>query len=75
MEAEALIHDIEYLSENKSYLLFTIANFRLFFNGMKARHFVSGLTLAIICQIFGFSAWKDGKETIAFYYYYKGENK
>lgn len=71
MEAEALIHDIEYLLESKSYWRFTVANFRLFYNGVKARHFFSGLMLAIICQLFGWSAWVEGKEMLSYYYYLK----
>jgi hypothetical protein len=70
-----MLHDIEYLNPNKSYWNFTKANFRLCYNAFKARHPISGITFAVICQLFGWSAWKEGKETMAFYYYYKESNK
>lgn len=75
MEAHSLLHDFEYLNKNKSFWNFTKANFRLFYNGIKSRHFWSGLALALICQLFGWSAWKEGKETMAYFHYYEGSIK
>ena len=69
MEPHALLHDIEYLSVNKSFWNFTKANLRLFYNGVRSRHFFSGLALATVCQFFGWSAWKEGKEIMAYCYY------
>lgn len=75
MEPHAVVHDFEYLQKNKSFWNFTKANFRLFINGIKSRHPWSGLTLAVICQLCGWPAWKEGKETLAYYYYYKEGGK
>lgn len=75
MEPEAMLHDIEYLNKKKSYWNFTKANFRLCYNAFKARHLFSGIALALICQIFGWSAWKEGKENMSYYYYYKEGGK
>jgi hypothetical protein len=75
MEAESMYHDVEFLQKNKSFWNFTKANLRLFYNGIKARHFFSGLTMAIICEFFGWSAWKEGKETMAYCYYLEEEKK
>jgi hypothetical protein len=74
MEPAALVHDVDYLSNNKSYLNFTKANLRLFYNGIKSRYFFSGFALSLICQIFGWTAWKEGKETMAYYYHFKEDN-
>jgi hypothetical protein len=73
MEPAALIHDIDFLNKNKSYWNFTKANLRLFYNGFKSGYICSGFFLAIICQCLGWSAWKDGKECIAFCYYLEGK--
>ena len=75
MEAAALIHDIEYLSENKSFWNFTKANLRLAYNGFKSHCPISGIILAAICQCFGWTAWKEGKETMAWHYYFKEDEK
>jgi hypothetical protein len=75
MEPHALLHDFEFLQNNKSYWNFTKANFRLWVNGIKSRHIWSGFVLFVICQLFAWSAWKEGKETMAYYYYYKGDEK
>jgi hypothetical protein len=75
LEAAALLHDIEYLSENKKFWLFTKANFRLLVNCTKDHCFFPGVAAALLCQIFGWSAWKDGKETMAYFYYYKEDPK
>jgi hypothetical protein len=75
MEAAALIHDVEYLNPNKSYWNFTKANFRLFYNGIKSSCIFSGFSLFVICQLFGWSAWKEGKETMAWHYYFKEETE
>jgi hypothetical protein len=69
MEPVALVHDYEYLSEDKSYWNFTKANMRLAYNGAKSGYLFSGLALAVICQCFGWSAWKEGKETMSWHYY------
>lgn len=73
LEAASMFHDFEFMSINKSYWNFTKANFRLFFNGCKSKRPFSGLFLAVVCQIFGWTAWKEGKETMAYCYYLGGE--
>ena len=70
MEAASMVHDVEYLSENKSFWRFTVANMRLIWNGIKSRHPLSGLVLGTVCQLFGWSAWIEGKETMAYHYYF-----
>jgi hypothetical protein len=71
MEPETMVHDIDFIILPKSFWNFTKANLRLAFNAFKARHTLYGIALAVICQLFGWSAWKDGKESMAFYYYLK----
>ena len=73
LEPAALLHDVEYLGKNKSYWRFTVANFRLFLNAAKDKYFFLGLGAALVCQLFGWSAWKEGKETMCYYYYYEEE--
>lgn len=74
LEAEAMIHDIEYLSEDKSYWRFTVANARLAYNSWKDRDFLHGSLAAIVCQLFGWPAWKEGRETMSYYYHFKEGN-
>ena len=73
MEPHALLHDVEYLSAKKSYWRFTIANLRLMYNGFKSRHILSGIVMFLACQLFGWTAWKEGKETMAYCYYLEGK--
>ena len=73
LEPESLIHDYEFSGTNKSYFAFTKANLRLAYNSFKGGHLFIGCAAAFICQLFGWSAWKDGKETMAYYYYLKGK--
>ncbi len=68
MEPAALIHDIEFMTAPKTYWNFTKANFRLAYNGLKSGCVFSGLSAAVICQLFGWSAWKEGKEAMSLYY-------
>jgi hypothetical protein len=70
MEPAALYHDVEFLCKNKSYWKFTKANIRLFYNGIKLGCFFSAFFLAAVCQMFGWSAWIEGKESMAYYYFY-----
>lgn len=69
MEPAAFLHDIEFLSENKSYWNFTKANLRLAYNGFKSGCIFFGISSALLCQLFGWSAWKEGKEVMAWHYY------
>jgi hypothetical protein len=73
LEPDALIHDFEFSGSNKSYFAFTKANLRLAYNAFKGGHALAGTAAAILCQVFGWSAWMDGKETMAYYYYLKGK--
>ena len=69
-EPEALIHDWEYTYSPKRYCFFTIANIRFFINGIKYSIYQHGLNcrslkqiklaliLALLCQLFGWSAYR-----------------
>lgn len=71
LEADSMVHDIEFLSTDKGYWKFTVANGRFALNAWKEHCFLSGTVAALICQAFGWSAWKEGKETMAYYYHFK----
>lgn len=75
MEAVALVQDIDFLSDNKSYWNFTKSNCRLVYNAFKSRYLFYGLLLGLLYQCFGWSAWREGKETMAWHYYFKEEEK
>lgn len=62
LEAAALVHDFEWSKQKKSLWHFLVSNLRLWYNAAKLRHFFSGGTAALICTIFGWSAYKSGKE-------------
>jgi len=55
LEASALIHDWEFTYQPKTYGYFTLANIRLAWNASKDHHPFSGITAAVLCQLFG---WK-----------------
>ena len=61
LEAAALIHDFEYTRKKKSYGHFTKANLRLAYNACRSRHPVLGAASALLCQLFGWYAYKNGK--------------
>lgn len=71
LEAPSLVHDIEYLDTDKTYWKFTKANFRLWRNAIKKKRFFIGGFCALLCQLFGWSAYRDGKESMAYYYFYR----
>lgn len=71
MEAAALVHDCEFSFVEKSYYRFTIANLRLAANGAKSGHAFAGAVCAVLCQIFGWPAYRDGKESMSYCNYYK----
>jgi hypothetical protein len=71
IEAAALVHDCEFGFKEKSYYRFTIANLRLAANGAKQGHPFLGGVCALLCQIFGWSAYRDGKESMSYCNYYK----
>ena len=60
LEAPALIHDWEYSQPVKSYGRFTAANWRLLVNSWKDGRFRVGLAAAVLCQLFGYSGYKEG---------------
>ena len=64
LEAPALIHDFEYVHGAKSYWRFTVANVRLAYNAAKSRRLLLGIAAAIICPLFGWYAYKHGKELL-----------
>ena len=64
LEAPALIHDFEFVCGKKSFMNFTSANLRLAYNAAKSRRPFTGIISALICQIFGWSAYKNGKELL-----------
>lgn len=53
LEAPALIHDWEFTYQPKTYGAFTLANLRLAYNAAKDKHPFSGITAAVLCQLFG----------------------
>lgn len=62
LEAPALVHDFEYSMKPKTYWRFTVANVRFAYNSAKCRRPVLGIAGAVICQLFGWWAFKNGKE-------------
>lgn len=64
LAAPSLLHDFEFVHGKKSYWRFTVANLRLAYNCAKNRRFFVGVAAAIICQVFGWSAYKYGKELL-----------
>ena len=69
--ADALIHDYEYSLPVKNYKKFTLANLRFAYNACKlafgnyrirkaCRVSLFGILLALLCQCFGYSAYKAG---------------
>lgn len=70
LEPVALIHDIEFLEEQKSYWNFTVANLRFWYNAAKLKRFFIGGACAVLCQIFGYRAYLDGKESMAYCNFY-----
>lgn len=64
LEAPALLHDFEYTHGKKSYWRFTVANVRLAYNSAKSRRLLTGILAMLICQVFGWSAYKNGKELL-----------
>ena len=71
-ETEALIHDVEYTYQPKTYRHFTVANLRFAYNGIVAawydhgmfcrafyRQAGAGILLAVLCQLFGWSGYKS----------------
>ena len=69
LEPVALVHDLEFSGTDKSYLAFTKANLRAVYNAGKSGYLLSGILFAMFCQLFGMSAWKDGKVNMCYYYY------
>ena len=63
LEAPALLHDFEYTVGKKTYWNFTVANLRLAYNAAKCKRLLLGIAAAIVCQLFGWWAYKSGKET------------
>lgn len=73
-EPEALIHDWEYTYAPKTMWHFFVANIRFLYNGIKYAMFCFGasraalsqcqltLYLAVLCQLFGWSGYKQTKE-------------
>lgn len=65
LEAPALLHDFEFVHGKKSYWRFTVANVRLAYNAAKSRRILLGIAAAIICQLFGWYAYKNGREMLS----------
>lgn len=61
LAAASLIHDYEFTCLPKSYWNFTKANLRLAYNAAKSGKLLTGSAAAVICQLFGWSAYKPGK--------------
>ena len=66
LEAPALLHDYEFThGKKKSYWRFSVANVRLAYNCARNRQLLIGIAAAVICQIFGWSAYRNGSEVIS----------
>lgn len=65
LEAAALLHDFEYTRKKKSYWRFTVANVRLAYNSARSRRLLLGIAAMVVCQLFGWSAYKAGKELLS----------
>lgn len=68
LEASALIHDWEYSLPDKSFRMFTRANFNLAANVMLEAIYdcrpvcmLTGILAAFVCQIFGWFAYLNGR--------------
>ena len=59
LEASALIHDWEFTFQPKTYGAFTVANLRLAYNAAVDGHPFSGFAAGILCQLFGWKAYKE----------------
>ena len=65
LQAAALLHDFEYTHGKKTYWRFIVANVRFAYNACRSRRPVAGLSGAILCQLFGWHAYKNGKEVLS----------
>ena len=74
LEPVAMLHDVGFLNEDKSFWNFTKENVRLVINSAKSGFLLQGCLFGVICELFGWSAWKEGKETMAYCYYIKEES-
>lgn len=63
LQAPALIHDFEYTHGKKSYWNFTVANVRFAYNAARCHRLLLGVSVATLCQLFGWYAYKNGKES------------
>jgi len=59
LEASALIHDWEFTYQPKTYWAFTVSNLRLAWNAALDRHPFSGITAAVLCQLFGWCGFRE----------------
>ena len=64
LEAAALLHDFEYTHGPKSYWRFTVSNIRLAYNAAKSGRPLLGIGAMIVCQLFGWGAYKAGREVL-----------
>ena len=70
LEPVALIHDVEFSDGQKKYWLFTKANCRFIWNAVKMDRPFLGIACALLCQIFGWGAYKIGKDSMSYCNYY-----
>lgn len=71
LEPAAMLHDVGFLNKNKSFWNFTKENLRFVVNAAKIGCVLQGCLFGVICEVFGWGAWKEGKETMAYCYYIK----
>ena len=62
LEAAALVHDYEWSLHQKSVWHFLLSNWRLWYNSAKLRRFFAGGAAALLCTVFGYRAYRKGKE-------------
>ena len=58
LNAPALVHDYEFSRRKKSFWLFSKANLRLVYNCAWEWHLLLGLVAGLLCEIFGYGAYK-----------------
>lgn len=62
LKAPALLHDYEFTYAKKTVWNFLVANLRFAYNSAKCKRPILGIAGALFCTVFGWWAFKNGKE-------------
>jgi len=62
LEASALIHDVEWSRRKKSFRHFVLTNLRLAWNATLETSIRTGITIGLLCMIFGYRGYKGTKK-------------